>query len=368
MAVPARLHSRSTPAWRHSRQLRRFLAVGSVTMIGLMAVLAFLLPLGYMFTTAIKTTQQTQDPHSQVLPASPVTFNYEGKDYPVYKVPTETGTHEWALVKKLRQANPQGQPTYESTFIDPANPQAGLIKTDLNWFQLEPVYRFDPTLDNFPASWDQINLSRLFRNTFIIAIAGTIGTLLSSICVAYGFSRFRIPGLNILFVILIATIILPTQVTLIPQYIFFRAIGWGGTWWPLIIPHFFANAYNVFLLRQYFKGIPRDLDEAATIDGATPLQTLLYVIIPQSIPAITAVGLFHFFWAWNDFFAPLIYLQGKEELYTISIGMTQFTNIFNTQPGLAMAAAMMTVALPVVIFFLAQRAFMQGIVITGVEK
>jgi multiple sugar transport system permease protein len=122
------------------------------------------------------------------------------------------------------------------------------------------------------------------------------------------------------------------------------------------------------LLRQYFRSIPRDLDEAAMIDGASPLRTLISVIIPQSLPAITAVGLFHFFFAWNDFFEPLVYLQGHEDLYTISIGMTQFANIFNTQPGLATAASMMALALPVVMFFLAQRAFMQGIVITGVER
>jgi multiple sugar transport system permease protein len=236
------------------------------------------------------------------------------------------------------------------------------------WRQLEPVYELDPTFENFPNAWNSINLGRLFRNTTFIAVAGTIGTLLSSIAVAYGFSRFRIPGIGIIFLVLISTIILPRQVTLIPTYIFFRTIGWGGTWWPLIIPHFFANAYNVFWLRQFFRSIPRELDEAATIDGASPLQTLIYIIVPQSLPAITAVAIFHFFFAWNDFFEPLVYLQGKEELYTISIGLTQFANIFGVERSMAMAAALMTVALPVVIFFFAQRAFMQGIVVTGVEK
>jgi multiple sugar transport system permease protein len=188
------------------------------------------------------------------------------------------------------------------------------------------------------------------------------------VAVAYGFSRFRIPGINTIFLVLMATIILPAEVTLIPTYVFFRSIGWGGTWWPLIIPHFFANAYNVFLLRQYFKGIPKDLDEAAMIDGASPFQVLLQVIIPQSWPAILAVAMFHFFFAWNDFFRPLVYLQGREHLYPISVGLTQFNNMYGTQPGYLMAAALMAIALPVVIFFLAQRVFMQGIVITGVEK
>ena len=213
-----------------------------------------------------------------------------------------------------------------------------------------------------------VDSKRLFRDTFVIAGLGTIGTLLSSICVAYGFSRFRIPGKRTIFIVLIATIIVPTQVTLIPTYAFFRAIGWGGTWWPLIVPHFFANAYNVFLLRQFFLTIPKDLDEAAWIDGASPFRTLTSVIVPQSLAAIMTVALFHFFWAWNDFFTPLVYLSGREALYPISVGLAVFTNIYGVQPGLAMATALMAVVLPLTVFFLAQRQFMQGVVITGVEK
>ena len=131
---------------------------------------------------------------------------------------------------------------------------------------------------------------------------------LSGIVVAYGFARFRFPFKNVLFIILIATIILPFQVTLIPPYVIFTKLGWNGTWLPLIVPHFFANAYNVFLLRQYFMSIPRDLDEAAMIDGASPFRILRSIIVPLSVPAIVAVSLFHFFFAWNDFFVPLLYL------------------------------------------------------------
>ena len=343
-----------------NRQLRHFTATASITLFGLLVLLAFLAPLGYMTLTSFKTLQQIQDPNSQFLPSSPVNFNYEGKDLPLLQVPLPDGSvRELALFKPGREA---------SVFVDPANPTAAPLEWTGRWRTLEPVYRFAPTLDNFPSAWNQINFGLLFRNTFIIAISGTIGTLLSSIAVAYGFSRFRIPGINAIFLVLMATIILPSQVTLIPTYVFFRTIGWGGTWWPLIIPHFFANAYNVFLLRQYFKGIPRDMDEAAMMDGANPLQTLIQVIIPQSWPALTAVAMFHFFFAWNDFFTPLVYLQGREDLYPISVGLTQFNNVFSTQPGLLMAAAIMAIALPVVIFFLAQRVFMQGIVITGVDK
>ncbi len=346
--------------WSRSREMRKITAVGTVTLFGSLVLLAFLLPIAYMGLTSVKSLQQVIDPNSTLLPSSPTMMDYQGQQLELYNVPMPDGTTRvLGLLNAYRE---------DSDFVDPANPSAPPI----NWVgrgrTLVPVQHFDPTWSNFQGAWDSINMGILFRNTFIIAILGTIGTRISSILVAYGFARFRIPYVNVLFLVLIATIILPTQVTLIPTYIFFRTIGWGGTWWPLIIPHFFANAYNVFLLRQYFKGIPKDLDEAAMIDGASPLQVLLQVIIPQSWPVILAVSMFHFFYAWNDFFAPLVYLTGHEDLYTISIGLTVFNNAYNTQPGLLQAGAVMAVALPVVIFFLAQRVFMQGIVITGVEK
>jgi multiple sugar transport system permease protein len=348
-----------TTSWSPMREMRKFLAASSLTLFALIILSIFLLPLGYMSVTAFKNIEQVVDPNSMFLPSAPVTYNYNGEEYPLVNVPLESGVKRLALVEKGRE---------ESGFIDPAAPDKPMIRWQGRWRLLQPVYDFKPSMDNFPNAWDQVNFPILFRNTFIIAILGTIGTLLSSICVAYGFARFRIPGSNVLFMILIATIILPTQITLIPTYTFFRAIGWGGTWWPLIIPHFFANAYNVFLLRQYFRGIPKELDESAMMDGANPFRILISVILPQSVPALVAVGLFHFFWAWNDFFAPLVYLQGREDLYPISVGLTQFNNTFATQPGMLMAAAIMAIALPVVIFFLAQRVFMQGIVVTGVEK
>jgi multiple sugar transport system permease protein len=172
----------------------------------------------------------------------------------------------------------------------------------------------------------------------------------------------------VLFIVLISTIILPIQVTIIPLFTFFTRIGWIGTWLPLLVPAFFANAYDVFLLRQYFMTIPRELDEAAMIDGASPFRVLRSVIIPQARPAIAAVTLFHFFYVWNDYFTPLIYLSGHEDLYPISVGLGKLVGTFARAPSLAMASAVMALALPVIIFFFAQRQFMQGVVITGVEK
>jgi multiple sugar transport system permease protein len=134
------------------------------------------------------------------------------------------------------------------------------------------------------------------------------------------------------------------------------------------VPHLFGNAFNVFLLRQYFMSIPRDLDEAAMIDGASPFRILRSVILPMSVPAVVAVTLFHFFFAWNDFFVPLLYLSGKPELQTLPIAIQQFNALYVSQPTLIQAAALMTMAVPVVVFFLGQRAFMRTVVTTGVEK
>jgi len=202
----------------------------------------------------------------------------------------------------------------------------------------------------------------------MIAIIGMTGTLLSSVSVAYAFARFPLPGKNILFIILIGTIILPGQVTLIPTYAFFASIGWTGTWLPLTVPHFFANAYNVFLLRQYFMTLPKELDEAAMIDGAGPFRILTSVILPLSWPVIISVALFHFVFAWNDYFGPLLYLLGKPELQPISVGVQIFNYQYGPRPELVQATSLMAMILPLVLFFLGQRFFMRGVILTGVDK
>ena len=341
-------------------QLRK-LAFGSlVTLFTCMALMVYLLPFGNMMMVALSNpTQLSQSSTDSVLPTTAITFNYEGKEYPIYKVETPEGTKRYALIDKGRTA---------SDMIDVENPDAGVFKWEGRWQQLEPSRAIAFEWANFSRAWNAINFPRLFTNTLIIAVAGMIGTLLSCICVAYAFARFPIPGKNILFIILIATIILPSQVTLIPTYAFFAAIGWTNSWLPLIVPHFFANAFNVFLLRQFFMTLPRDLDEAAMIDGAGPLQILLRVIIPQSWPAIVAVGVFHFVFAWNDFFGPLIYLIGKPELQPVSVGVQVFNFQYGPRPELVQATSMMALVLPLIIFFLAQKVFMRGVVITGVEK
>jgi multiple sugar transport system permease protein len=345
----------------YSIQLRKFGVAAIITLLAFFVALAYLLPFGNMALISVKSQQQlTGSADSPILPMTQQTYTYEGEEVPLFNVPDENGViHQWALVQAGRQV---------SQFIDPANPEAGLIEWQGNWRGLEEVFDLDFHFENFGVAWDLINFPRLFRNTLVIAITGMIGTLLSSICVAYAFARFPIPGKNILFLILIGTIILPSQVTLIPTYAFFAKIGWTGTQLPLIVPHFFANAYNVFLLRQFFMTLPRELDEAAMIDGAGPFKVLTRIIIPQAWPAIISVGLFHFIFAWNDFFGPLIYLLGKPELQPISVGVQVFNFQYGPQPELIQATSITAMILPLLIFFFAQKIFMRGVVITGVEK
>lgn len=341
------------------RKIQKVVPTALVTLLGFVLMIIFLMPLGYMLTTAFKLDTQAAAQNAPLWPAKAITYNYQGKDLPLYNVPTSDGIKQYALVKGYRE---------DSDFIDPAHSENGVFNWKGRYRQLDPVYQFAPTLENFQMAWEQVNFALLFRNTFAIAIISTIGTLISSILVAYGFARFPIPGKNILFIVLISTIVLPMQATIIPLFIIFTKIGWTGTWLPLLVPAFFANAYDVFLLRQYFMSIPRELDEAAMIDGAGPFRTLISVIIPQAVPAITAVTLFHFFFSWNDYFAPLVYLVGKENLYPLSVGIGNFFGTFNIYPGRAMATAVLAIALPTILFFVAQRQFMQGVVITGVEK
>lgn len=340
--------------------VREALARLGVSALAVAALGVFLLPLAYVLSTAFKLDSQMTTIGAPPWPAEPATYNYEGSDYPLYNVPTEEeGTRRLALVEPHRE---------RSEMVDPTHPEQGIFTVEGRWRTWQAIYKFAPNLQNFIDAWDQVNFPRLFRNSLLLSGISTIGTLIACILVAYGFTRFQIPGKNILFVILLSTIVLPPQATIIPLYILFSKLHWTGSWLPLLVPAFFANAYDVFLLRQYFMSIPKELDEAAMLDGANPLRILISVIVPQAIPAITAVTIFHFFFVWNQYFEPLVYLLGHEELYPVSVGIGQFVTTFSTYPGRSAATAVLAMALPAIMFFLAQRQFMQGVVITGVEK
>ena len=331
-----------------------------VTIVMLATLLVFLSPLAYGFLISIKSEEQISQLNGPVLPSDPATFEYQGKTLSVYYVPMPDGsTQELALAKKGRQS---------SEFIDPANPDAGTITWEGSWRTLQQPWQLAPHWENYTTVWNVIDFPRLLFNTVALAILGTIGTVLSCTLVAYGFARFRFPGRGVLFTIMLATIFLPSAVTLIPTYTVFVKLGWVGTWLPIVVPAFFANAFDVFLIRQYLLTIPRDLDEAASIDGAGAIRILRSVVLPQAWPVIVAVSIFTFVYSWNNYFEPLIYLAGHDELIPLQVGLKRFEGIYHSQTTLIQAGNMMTLLIPVFLFVIFQRAFTRGIVITGVEK
>jgi len=347
----------NTPAY-YRRGLRRMAFTASVTLFAAMLLSAYLMPFAYMLVTSFKDRDQiVASATGPVLPVDPLTVEVNGREVPLYRVPIEGEVRRLALVTPGRR---------ESVFVDPDTGEE--VTWEGAWRTLDPVYVFAPRTGNFAEVWRGIDFPRLLFNTAFIAFTGTAGTILSCVMVAYAFARFPLPIKGTLFMVLIATIILPKQVLLVPTYAFFDAIGWTGTWLPLIVPHFFANAFNVFLLRQYFMQLPRELDEAAMIDGAGPLRVLTSVIVPQSYPVIIAVGLFHVVFAWNDYFEPLLYTLGRPGLQPLSVGIQQYNFIYSQQPHLIQATALLGMVVPVALFFFSQRFFMRGIVITGVEK
>ncbi len=220
---------------------------------------------------------------------------------------------------------------------------------------------------NFVDVFTTTPFARYVLNTFIVTILSVIGKVLSCSLVAYSFARMRWRGRNVLFLIMLATMMLPSQVTLIPQFVMFRQLGWIDTYIPLILPHWLGGPFLTFLLRQYFMTIPRELDDAARIDGASYLGIFWRIILPMSKPALAAVAIFTFNASWNDFLGPLIYLHTPDK-YTLAMGLRAFQDQYVTQWNLLMAASLMAIIPVVVIFFFAQKYFIQGIVFTGIKS
>jgi multiple sugar transport system permease protein len=358
-AAPA-LATTTPPRSRRRRTAAEITRIAILTTTFVAILIAFLSPLAYSALTSIKTPEQISQPDAPLLPSDAATFDYQGKTLDVFYVPLPDGTtRTLAILKRGRQ---------QSDFIDPSNPSAAPITWVGSWRTLSQPQQFAPHLENYAKVWDLINFPRALINTILLAGIGAIANVLSCTLVAYGFARFRFPGRNLLFTILIATIFLPAAVTLIPTYTIFVKIGWVGTWLPLLVPALFANAYDVFLLRQYLLTIPRDLDEAAAIDGASSFRILRSVILPQAWPVIVAVSIFSFVYLWNDYFDPLIYLAGHEEIQPLQVVLAHFNGVYYENPAYIQAGNIMTLLIPVLLFIVFQRTFIRGIVITGVEK
>ena len=224
---------------------------------------------------------------------------------------------------------------------------------------------------NYYDAWTQAPFTLFFRNTILITLLAMLGQIASATLVAYGFARFRFPGRDALFLLVISTLILPEEVTIIPTFLMFKTIGWLDTWYPLIVPAYFGGgAFAVFLLRQFFLTLPRDMDEAAEIDGAGTLRILWSIVLPLSKPALATLAIFSFLGRWNDFFHPLIYLSTTER-FTVSLGLRFYQQVATAggpaREHLLMAAAFAATLPIVVIFFLFQRQFVRGIVLSGIK-
>ncbi|AQS56461.1 MAG: carbohydrate ABC transporter permease [Novibacillus thermophilus] len=204
------------------------------------------------------------------------------------------------------------------------------------------------------------------KNTVVITVLSTVGAMLSCPLVAYSFAKLRWKGRNVLFAITIAVMMIPTQVTMIPLFIMFEKFGWVGTPLPLIVPAFFGIPLFIFLLRQFFLGLPGELLDSARIDGAGEFRIYWQIMLPLAKPAVLAVGLFQFMNSWTDFIGPLLYLT-EPQSYTLSLGLQQFHNLRGAEWGLMMAVATMMTLPVVVLFFLLQKTFIRGITFTGIK-
>ncbi|PPA70448.1 carbohydrate ABC transporter permease [Jeotgalibacillus proteolyticus] len=246
-----------------------------------------------------------------------------------------------------------------------------MVSTSLK--PLTQVFTFPPEWIPRPFMWsnytdamEYIPFFTYLRNTIVITVLSTLGAVISCPLVAYSFAKLRWPGRNILFIITIGVMMIPGQVTMIPLFLLFEKFGMVGTPYPLIIPAFFGVPFYIFLLRQFFMGLPDSLREAARIDGAGEFRIYWQIMLPLAKPAVLAVGLFQFMASWTDFIGPLLYLTDSLQ-YTLSLGLQQFQSQRGSEWGLMMAVSTMMTLPIIVLFFLLQKTFIRGITFSGIK-
>jgi multiple sugar transport system permease protein len=221
---------------------------------------------------------------------------------------------------------------------------------------------------NYMEVWRTPGFLTWWRNSVTYAVLGTVLTVVSSLPVAYALAKLRFRGRNLSLTLVIAMMMLPPQVVIIPMYLFWaKQLHLSGTLWPLIIPMAFGDAYSIFLLRQFLLTIPGEYLDAARVDGCGEWRTLLRVVVPMAKPAISAVALFQFFYCWNDYFGPQIYASENPSAWTLSYGLETFKGAHHVNWNLTMAATLLVMAPVIILFFFAQRAFIEGVTLTGVK-
>ncbi|MEV4573525.1 carbohydrate ABC transporter permease [Nonomuraea jabiensis] len=232
------------------------------------------------------------------------------------------------------------------------------------------------TSDLWPRSWNWDNFATVFEksmllrwtaNTLMYAVLGTVFTVVSSVPVAYALAKFRFPGRRLAFLLVITAMMLPPQVIAVPIYLVWARLGLTDSLWPLILPMLLGDAFSIFLLRQFLVTIPRDYTDAARVDGCSDFTTLVRVVLPMARPAIAAVALFQFFYCWNDYYGPLLYAGVEQDHLTLSLGLATFKAFHSVQWNLTMAATLLVTAPVIIVFFFAQRVFIEGVTLTGVK-
>jgi multiple sugar transport system permease protein len=357
-------HRRSTQRKKVRLLFQDFFGHAAILFVGMFFIVPFL----WMLLTAFKSDQDVFHTPPRWLPYDNVRREVNGELLPIYTVITANGEKELAAEKIAEGVG---------YFVDPDNPaQKYEIKLQQGTQRMaEPQMEISFRWQNFPDAMNRGSRPSVgasfwvyLRNSLIIAAFAIVGTLLSNTPVAYAFARMNFPGRDALFVLVLATMMLPFQVTMIPMYLLFNDyLGWGDSFLPLIIPTFFANAYDVFLLRQFFRTIPEEMCDAARVDGASEFQIFSKIVLPLSVPVLATVTVFTFLWAWNDFTGPLLFLTSPRN-FTMALGLQDFQGQ-HTMVWNQMMAAATVFTIPIVIaFFFAQKTFIQGIKLTGQKE
>jgi multiple sugar transport system permease protein len=333
---------------------------GKHALIWMVGIL-FFIPFIWMVSTSVKTKVDVGRIPPNFLPRENKTVEISGKAYPLFNQTLADGTKKEVAV--------QGYEGSDAIVVDPANPSTSTkVPKDTLTDILVVKFHWENYVNAMTrASRPGLNVTffTYLKNSLIIAFFCIIGTLVSCTPVAYGFARIPFPGRDTLFIFVLATMMLPFQVTMVPLFRFFNeTMHWGDTFLPLIVPTFFANAWDIFLLRQFFRTIPSEMSDAARVDGANEWQIFIKLIVPLSIPVISTIAVFTFLWAWNDFTGPLIYLQSHQN-YTMALGLQDFQGQREILWNQLMAASVIFTVPIIIAFFFLQKQFIQGIKLTG---
>ena len=356
------LTASSNPSLAKTAAHSRLLRISSVLSYNLLAwflLALYLLPVAFMVDTAFKSTDQLSDKNAPWYPSRVSTYQYNGQAAELMHVPMPGGMRTLALV----------QPGVGSSqFIDPQNPSAGLIEWKGDYLKLAAIYEPFFVWSNFTKLFTTLPFPEMVGNTLLIVLIGEIGVLVSSILIAYGFSRFPLPGGDLLFYIVIATILIPEKVTFIPTFFFYvKVVHWQGTIYPLVVYLFFGSPVYIFLLRQNFRSLSIEQEEAAMLDGAGPIRRLVSIVLPQSWPAIITIALLQFFYTWNETRLASLYLGVNSHFMPVSFGVQTYQSLVPIQ-NVIEAGSVVVMVIPVLVLILSQRLFMRSMTITGMEK